>query len=338
MYEDLVGGVRPAILSLMGAVVLVLLIACANVANLLVVRASARSGELAVRAAIGASGWQLMRHMLAESLVGAALGTLLGAALARAGLRLRLALGPPDMPSLEAAAIDTGVLAFAVLAGIVTAFACGIVPALQVARVDAIEALRRAGGRASSLRGGRRLRNVLVITEVALSFILLVGAGLTLRSFAALSRVNPGFDPGTLLTFSLPAQFPEPGQRAAFMQQLRARLLAIPGASAVTAASPLPLDGGIRLGRWGTEAAVSDPGTFRQATFHAVLPGYFETMRTPLLEGRAFTEADNAADPAKRLLVVDNLLAARAFPNQSAAGKRLLIRLGSTRPSQNGGR
>jgi putative ABC transport system permease protein len=332
MYEDLVGSVRPAILSLLGAVVFVLMIACANVANLLVVRASARSGDLAVRAAIGASRWQLMRQILAESLVVAALGGLLGVALARAGVRLLLALGPQDMPRLEGVAVDSRVLAFAVLAGIVTAFACGILPALQVARLDAIEALRRSGGRASGLRGGRRLRNLLVITEVALSFILLVGAMLTLRSFAALSRVNPGFDPGNLLTFYLPAPFPEPGQRAAFMQQLRARLLAIPGASAVTAASPLPLDGGIRLGRWGTEAAVADPGTFRQASFHAVLPGYFEAMRTPVLEGRAFTEADNAADPAKRLLVIDNLLAARAFPNQSAVGKRLLVRVNTPEP------
>ncbi len=327
MYEDLVGSVRPAILSLLGAVVFVQLIACANVANLLVVRASARSGELAVRAAIGASRWQLMRQILAESLVVAALGGVLGMALARAGVRLLLALGPQDLPRLEGVAVDSRVLAFAVFAGIVTAFGCGIVPALQAARIDPIEALRRSGGRASGLRGGRRLRNLLVITEVALSFILLVGAMLTLRSFAALSRVNPGFDPGNLLTFHLPAQFPEPGQRAAFMQQLRGRLLGIPGASAVTAASPLPLDGGIRLGRWGTEAAVSDPGTFRQANFHAVLPGYFETMRTPVLEGRAFTEAENVADPAKRLLVVDNLLAARAFPNQSAVGKRLLVRV-----------
>src|SRR2546425_3664056 len=277
MFEDIVSGVRPAILSLMAAVAFVLLIACANVANLLVVRASARSRELAVRAAIGASRMQLIRQMLAESLVIAGLGTALGVLLARGGIQMLLAIGPKDLPRLDAVAIDPIVMTFAIVAGVTTAVLCGIVPALRASRTDVIEVLRTVGSRAGGLRGGRRLRSGVVVTEVALSFVLLVGAGLMLRSFVALGRVDPGYDPNNVLTFFLQPRAPEAGERAAFMQQARERLLAIPGVIGVTAAAPIPLDGQPISARWGTEAAVSDPSTFRQANFHVVLPGYFET-------------------------------------------------------------
>ncbi|OLE84440.1 MAG: hypothetical protein AUF76_03405 [Acidobacteria bacterium 13_1_20CM_2_65_9] len=330
MFEDIVSGVRPAILSLMAAVAFVLLIACANVANLLVVRASARSRELAVRAAIGASRWQLVRQMLAESLVIAAIGTALGLALARAGVRVLTMLGPKDLPRLDAVAIDPIVLTFAVLAGLTTAVLCGLVPALRASRADVMEVLRSVGGRAAGLRGGRGLRHGVVVAEVALSFILLIGAGLMLRSFVALGRVHPGFDPNKVLTFSLPAQFPQAAQRAAFKQQVRERVLAIPGVQAVTAALPLPLDGGLINGRWGTDAAVTDPTKFRQANFHLVLPGYFETLRTRLIAGRTFTDADNNVDQqanTPKQIVIDEAVAARAFPNESAVGKRLLARI-----------
>jgi len=330
MFEDIVSGVRPAILSLMAAVAFVLLIACANVANLLVVRASARSRELAVRAAIGASRWQLVRQMLADSLVIAAIGTALGLALARAGVRVLTMLGPKDLPRLDAVAIDPIVLTFAVLAGLTTAVLCGLVPALRASRADVMEVLRSVGGRAAGLRGGRGLRHGVVVAEVALSFILLIGAGLMLRSFVALGRVHPGFDPNKVLTFSLPAQFPQAAQRAAFKQQVRERVLAIPGVQAVTAALPLPLDGGLINGRWGTDAAVTDPTKFRQANFHIVMPGYFETLRTRLIAGRTFTEADNNVDQQTnqpKQIVIDDAVAARAFPNESAVGKRLLARI-----------
>ncbi len=330
MFEDLVSGVRPAILSLMGAVAFVLLIACANVANLLVVRASARSRELAIRAAMGSTRWRLVQQMLAESAVIAAAGTTLGVVLARGGVKLLLALGPEDLPRLNAVAIDPIVLTFAIAAGVTTALACGIVPALRASRTDVMEVLRQVGGRSAGLRGGRRLRHGVVVTEVALSFILLIGAGLMLRSFVALGRVNPGYDTNNVLTFFLPAQFPQSGQRAAFKQQLRQRLLAIPGVQGVTAASPLPLDGGITSGRWGTEAARSDPAAYRQANFHLVLPGYFETLRTRLIAGRTFTDADNNIDQTNntpKQIVIDDLVAARAFPNQPAVGQRLLARI-----------
>ena len=330
MFDDIVSGVRPAILSLMGAVAFVLLIACANVANLLVVRASARSRELAVRAAIGASRANLVRQMLAESLVIAVGGTVLGIGLARAGVQLLLRLAPRDLPRLDSVAIDPAVLAFAVAAGLMTAVLCGIVPALRASRADVMDVLREVGGRSTGLRGGRRLRHTVVVVEVALSFVLLVGAGLMLRSFVALGRVHPGFDPNHVLTFLLPAQFPQPGQRAAFKQQVRDRLRAIPGVEAVSAASPLPLDGLLINGRWGTETALSDPSRYRQANFHVVLPGYFETMRTPVIAGRAFTDADNTVDQktdAPKQVIIDDMLAARAFRGEPAVGKRLLLRI-----------
>jgi predicted permease len=198
-----------------------------------------------------------------------------------------------------------------------------------------MEVLRAAGGRSGGLRGGRTLRGGVVITEVALSFILLVGAGLMLRSFVALGRVNPGYDPANVLTFLLPAQQPQPAQRAAFKQQVRARLAAIPGVEGVSAATPLPLDGLLIAGRWGTEAAVADPGTFRQANFHAVLPGYFETLRTRLIAGRTFTDADNNIDQRTdlpRQIVIDDDLAARAFRGEPAVGKRLFLRISTPEP------
>jgi len=335
MFDDLVSGVKPAILSLMGAVAFVLLIACANVANLLLVRASARGRELAVRAAIGAGRWQLVRQMLVESLAIAIAGTVLGVVLARAGVRVLTALGPKDLPRLDGVAIDPFVLTFAIAAGLVTAVLCGLVPALRASRADVMEVLRSVGGRTSGLRGGRRLRSSVVVAEVALSFILLIGAGLMLRSFVVLGRVDPGFDPRNVLTFLLPAQFPQPGQRAAFKQRVRDRLRALPGVEGVTAASPLPLDGLLIAGRWGTETAAADPSNFRQATYHAVLPGYFETMRTRVIEGRAFTDADNNIDPrtdTPKQIVVDDSLAAIAFRGQSAIGKRLLIRITTPEP------
>jgi len=335
MFDDLVADVRPAILSLMGAVAFVLLIACANVANLLVVRASARSRELAVRAAIGASRMQLIRQTLAESLVIAGLGTALGVLLARGGIQTLLAIGPKDLPRLDAVAIDPIVMTFAIVAGVTTAVLCGIVPALRASRTDVIEVLRTVGSRAGGLRGGRRLRSGVVVTEVALSFVLLVGAGLMLRSFVALGRVDPGYDPNNVLTFFLQPRAQEAGERAAFMQQVRARLLAIPGVIGVTAAAPLPLDGQPISARWGTQAAVSDPSTFRQANFHVVLPGYFETMRTRLVAGRTFTEADNNIDQktdTPKQMIIDDSMAALAFRGEPAVGKRLLIRVNSPEP------
>ncbi len=328
MHEDLVRDVRPAILTLMVAVFVVLLIACANVANLLVVRASSRSRELAIRAAIGGTRWRLVRQLLAESLLLALMGTALGLLLARVGIRALIALAPANLPRLDGIGIDPTVLTFTVIAGLITAITCGIVPALRASRPDLMDVLRQSGS-SSALRGGRAVRQTIVIVEVALSCVLLIAAALMVRSFLAVQHVNPGFDPNGVLTFLLPARGQQPAERAVFMQQVRDRLRALPGVRDVSAATPVPLDGQIINGRWGPEAAASDPSLYRQADAKFILPGYFETLRTRLLAGRTFNEDDNKLQDAK-YIIIDELLAARAFPNQSPQsiiGKRLLSRI-----------
>ena len=330
MRDDLVADVRPAIIALMGAVSFVLLIACANVANLMLVRAASRERELAVRSALGGTRWGLIRQMLTESMLVATLGALVGFGLAQAGIKLLLVLAPENLPRLESVSADPSVLVFTILAGIVSAAAFGIVPALRASRPDLADILRSAG-RTGGLARGRRIRNAVVTAEVALSFVLLIGCGLMLRSFIALQHVDPGYDPKGLLTFFAVSGRPGgPDVQAGIIRQLAERLRSVPGVTGVTAASPLPLDGGIVNARWGTEAAVTDPSKFQQANVHIVLPGYFKVMRSKFLEGRDFTEADN--DPNAVLAIIDRNFAAKAFPGQSAIGKRLYVRVRSNDP------
>jgi predicted permease len=324
MQGDLVADVKPALLALMGAVVFVLLIACANVANLLLVRASWRERELALRAALGGSWWRLVRQMLAESAVLAGAGAVLGLGLARLGISVLTALRPANLPRLDTVGIDPVVLGFTVTASVIAALLFGLVPALRASRPDATEVLR-AGGRSLARISGRRLRNAVVMVEVALSFVLLVGSGLMLRSFLALQNTDPGYDPDGVLTFFLNNPRAQGAEgRQAFMQTMQERLSAIPGVQAVTAATPLPLDGGLGTSRWGVEAAAADPSLFQQANAHYVLPGYFEAMRGRLIAGRSFTAADN--NPDVKVVIIDQRLAEKAFANQPAVGKRLLFR------------
>ena len=330
MHEDLVAGVRPAITALTGAVFFVLLIACANVANLLLVRASARERELAVRAALGSSPWGLVRQMLAESFVLAGGAALLGLGLAWAGIKLLVYLAPENLPRLDDISIDPWVLVFAVLAAVLSAGLFGTIPSIRASRPDLAELLR-AGGRTPGLQGGKLLRNGVVIAEVALSFVLLIGCGLLVRSFVELQRTNPGYDARNVLTFEAGNPFtPGAEERAVYQRRLRERLLSLPGVQAVTAANPLPLDGGIANSRWGPESAAGDPSKFQQANAHFVLPGYFEAMRTQLIAGRVYTEADNR--DSAMVIVIDRILAEKAFPGQSAIGKRLLVRIRSPEP------
>jgi len=328
MQADIVHDERPAILALMGAVLFVLLIACANVANLLLVRASARERELAVRSALGGSRGALVRQMLAESLVLAAAGAALGLLLASLGIELLLDVAPATLPRVTQVSIDPMVLAFAAGAAVLSAFAFGVLPAWRASRPN-VAATLRAGGRSPSLSSAKYLRQGVVVAEVALSFVLLIGSGLMLRSFIALEHVDPGFDPSGILTFTASSSRPRtPQARRAFSDALATQLRAIPGVTAVTAATPLPLDGADFNARWGTPDAASDPNRYRQATIHAVLPGYFQAMHARMLAGRAFTEADQ--DTASRAVIIDDLLAARAFPGQpfsSAIGRQLLMRI-----------
>ena len=332
MHKNLVADVRPAILALMGAVIFLLLIACANVANLLLLRSSARGRELAVRAALGGSQWDLVRQMLCESLLLAGAGALLGLVLARLGIDLLVALAPENLPRLNVVTIDPIVLGFTGGASVLAAALFGLLPAFRASRPDVIELLR-AGGRTAGLGSAKLLRNAVVVSEVALSFVLLIGSGLMVRSFIALQRVDPGYKPQGLLTFLMPlvgAQTPE--QAGAKVQELRSRLQALPGVNAVTASSSFPLDGSLPLARWGTLDALADPTKYNQANAFFVLPGYFETLGTRLLAGRTFTEADNTTKA--KIMIIDQNLAARAFPHESAIGKILLSRLLGPEPER----
>src|SRR5215218_6022763 len=198
MKQHLVDEVRPAIRALMGAVMFLLLIACANVANLMLVRTASRERELAVRAALGAASWQLVRQTLAEAIVLAALGTIVGVGLAYLGIRQLLVIAPENLPRLNAIGIDWPVLAFSVLAGLLSAVLFGIYPALRTAKPNLMDTLR-ASGRTGAL-GAAGLRNAVVVVEVALAFVLLIGSGLMFRTFLNVQRVNMGFDPRGLLT------------------------------------------------------------------------------------------------------------------------------------------
>jgi predicted permease len=331
MQKYLVAEIRPVILTLMGAVIFLLLIACANVANLLLVRVSLRERELAVRTAVGASSWRLVRQMLADAVLLSGLGTLVGLGLASFGIRKLLEIAPANLPRVGSIAIDLVALGFAALSGLAAAAIFGMVPALRVSRPNLMNVLRGTS-RTTGLGGGGLLRNIAVVAQVALSFVLLIGSGLMFRSFLALQRINPGYDPHGVLTFLLLGgpRGNTPQQRATSVREIGARLSVLPGVRSVTASSPFPLAGGFYPIRWGTEQALADPTKFHAVEPQTVLPGYFETLRTPLIAGRTFTAADNA--PERNGVIVDEFLAAKAFPNESALGKRILIRIRTPEP------
>jgi predicted permease len=330
LQHHLVAEVRPTILALTGAVMLLLLIACANVANLLLVRTSLRTREFAVRAALGGSRWRMIRQMLAEAVLLAGGGTTLGVALAYAGIREFIAIGPADLPHLDKVSIDPAVLAFSIGVGLLAAMLFGLAPALRASRPDVMDVLR-GSGRTAALGGGG-LRNAVAVAEVALSFVLLIGSGLMVRSFIALQHVDLGFDPRNLLTFQLLGGRAElqPQARAARVREIQTSLREIGGVESVTAAALVPLAGGYSAIRWGKEDALTDSSRYQAADWQTGLPGFFEAMRTPLIAGRTFTEVDNAPD--RKYVIVDQLLAAKAFPHESAVGKRILIRIQTPEP------
>jgi predicted permease len=331
MRQHLVSEVRPAILALMGSVMFLLLIACANVANLLLVRASLRERELAIRSAIGASWWDLARQILSEALLLAAIGAFAGLGIAWLGIHELLAIAPAHLPRLDTIRIDSTVLIFTMVSSLFAVAIFGLAPSWRAARPDVMIVLRGTS-RSEGLATGGLSRKIVVGVEVALAYVLLIGSGLMFRSFLELQRIDPGFNPHGLLTFQVQSDrfFQKPEERAVAIRQLEDRLHAIPGVQSVTAANPFPLTGGFSPIRWGTEEALADASKFKAVDPIIVLPGYFETMRTPLLEGRTFTDDDN--QPGRNYAVVDKILADRAYLNQSAVGKRILIRIQTPEP------
>jgi len=331
MKPYVVATVRTSILSLMGAVVLVLLISCANVANLLLVRASQRERELAVRAAMGGSPFAIVRQLLAESVVLAGIAAIFGIALAKLGIVLLLQLAPANLPRLADVSLDPMVLLFTVLISVVAVVVFGLVPSLRASRPDLAQVLR-ATGRTPSLGGAARLRNAVIVAEVALSFVLLIGSGLMVRSFVSLVHTEPGFDPNGVMTFGMTnLRFRSPDEARATLGQIRDKLSAIPGVSVVSGSNSVPFDGTDPSGRWGTQDAMNDPTRFRQGGFMQVPPSYFDAMKVKLISGRLYTQAENE-DPNSKLVVIDDETAKLAYGNESPLGKTIYARLRTDQP------
>jgi putative ABC transport system permease protein len=325
LQENTVQNIRQALLVLLAAVAAVLLIACLNVANLLLARLTARSRELALRTALGAGRSRLMRQLLTESLVLALGGGVLGAALAVWGTRLLVAMNADNIPRAETIGIDGRVLAFTLALSLGTGLLFGLFPALQRPERD-LHASLKEGGRGLSGSGGAKLaRQGLVLAEIALALVLLVGAGLLLRSFATLHGVDPGFRSGGVLTLEVaPPQFkyPDEAQQAAFYERLLARLAALPGVEHAASALPLPLDGnGFMLTYQIEGRPAAAPGQEPVAAIRVVSPDFFQALGVPVVRGRAFTAEDRI--DSEPVAVVNRAFVERELKGQDPLGKRL---------------
>ncbi|HEX6107184.1 MAG TPA: ABC transporter permease [Gemmatimonadales bacterium] len=325
LHYDVVKHARPALLILLGAVGLVLLIACANVANLLLVRGTTRHAEFALRTALGASRRAMVRQVLTESLVLATAGGALGVGLTVAALAVLRSLHPANLPRLGDVRLDTTVLAFTVAVCVATSVLFGLVPALRAASVDPQEHLK-SGGRGGPGGDRRKARSLLIGAEVALSVVLLVGAGLLIRSFLAIQRVNPGYDGSDVLTFELSMPFgkyPGGAARRAFFRELTSRLEALPGVETVGLVSQLPLTGSGPLSPFAYDEETARNFESVTADGRNVSAAYFEAMDARLIAGRTFTSQDSVGTPP--VIMVDATLAALAWPGQSAVGKQLQL-------------
>jgi putative ABC transport system permease protein len=333
LQEQAVGGIRTALLVLFGAVGFVLLIACANVANLLLARAASRIKEVAIRSALGAGKRHIVRQLLSESLLLSLGGAVGGLALAAGAVRLVHALNPTNLPRVENIQLDSNVLWFTLLTALVTGALFGLAPIVQTLRTNLQDTLKEGGRSAHADRGGDRLRRVLVVAEFALALTLLTGAGLLIRSFARVSGVDPGFEPRHLLTFNIAlpqAKYPRDTQQLALFDAMLPRIASLPGVQGAGATSVLPFGGSWSTGSFNVEGyqrpanAPMPWGDLRNVT-----PGFFTTMRIPLRAGRVFTEQDKAGAPA--VAVVDEEFVHRFFPKADPVGKRITFNdLGDT--------
>jgi predicted permease len=329
LLDQVVGDVRRAVLVLLGSVALVLLIACANVANLLLTRASGRQREVAIRTALGA-GWQrLVRQLLTESVLLGLMGGALGLLIARASLYVVRTVNPGNIPRLEVIGIDGAVLAFTFGVSILTGIVFGLAPAWRAARVDLNTSLK-AGGRHTQGEGGfntsrRGLRSLLVVAEVALSLMLLVGAGLLVRSFVRLQSVSPGFNPDHVISMRLGAsgrQFQDREAAVEYYRQLADKISSVPGVKVRGAISSLPFTSSVGWGSINVEGFTPQPGQELQVDLRAATPDYFRTMEIPLVKGRHFSDFDTMPN-AEPVVAVDEKFAQRFWPNENPIGKHV---------------
>ena len=326
LQGDDVRSVRPALLALFGAVGLVLLIACANVANLLLSRSTARAREITVRAALGAGASRIVRQLLTESILLAFLGGAAALGIGWAALRWLIFLRPEGIARVGTIRLDLGVLGFTAAVSLLSGIVFGISPALGAARLNLVEALKEGGSKSTS--GKHRSRDLLIVSEVALGFVLLIGAGLMIRTFAKLLNVDPGFEAGNVLTFqiSLPGNgYPTVEAANNFLRTLKKNLEALPGVRSVGAVSHLPLDQGLPNWYsyyWPEGTAPQDQNT-RMADDRSTMPGYLGSVGATLLEGRDFQDTDDAAHA--HVAIVDDELAQQTWPNQDPIGKKLSV-------------
>jgi len=326
LHERLIGNLGRQLWMLFGAVVFVLLIACANVANLLLARAASRSREIAIRAAVGASRSRVARQLLAESLLLSLCGGALGVLVGVLGLKLLLSISAGNIPPWAQAGIDARALGFTLLATLLTGLLFGLAPAFQASKPDLAESLKEGGGGSTESARLHRIRGLWVISEVALAVVTLIGAGLLIKSFIRLQQVNPGFDAKNALTLRLelpPARYRSPEQVTDFYDQLKRRLAALPGAQAVGMTSYLPLGGQGVDNEFKIEGRPYDPNRHVTADDRRVDHEYFRAMNIPLLRGRGFTEQE--ARMRGRVVIISEMMARRFFANEDPVGQRLLL-------------
>jgi putative ABC transport system permease protein len=326
LHEDIVGSVRPALLVILGAVGFVLLIACANVANLLLARASSRHKEMAIRTALGAGRWRIVRQLLTESVLLSVMGGALGLLLAMWGVDLLIAASPTDLPRVGEIGLDTHVLGFTALVSILTGLLFGVAPAWQSSKLDLNESLKEGGrGSTESLRRNR-VRSLLVVSEVALSIVLLIGAGLLIRSFVKLLNTSPGFETRGVLIVDIPlsrSRYATEEQQAAFTRRAIERARELPGVASAAAMNIVPLSGDGRQSTFTVEGRPVPPGQEPDGEVTTVTPDYFRTMAIPLRSGRVFTEQDGKDTPS--VVIISETLARRNFPGEDPIGKRLVL-------------
>ena len=331
LRDRIVGPAATSLYLLQAGVALVLLIACANVANLLLMRAAGRQRELALRTSLGATSRRILRQMLTEGLVLSGLGALAGLVLGGAGLRALSALMGEQLPRTLDPSLDGPVLAFTAALALATSLVFGVMPALPAMRGAMAAALKEDATRSAGSRRGQRLRTGLAISEIAIALVLLVGAGLLVKSFVRVTQVDPGFVPDRILTaqLSLPgARYPDAAATVAFWQRLLERARALPGVTSAGLISSLPMSGTMSAGSYRVVGRTLPPGApLPHARNDRVAGDYFRVMGIPLVEGRLFTDADRA--DATRVVVVDRFFAAKQFPGESPLGRQ--VNFGSPR-------